>query len=326
MRDIFIIGLIHLICVGSLISQKLDPYARDLVQIIEFYTGVFDNDSQIWFENRRGYPGTEEDKHQRLHAIHTRIHIPSIGDNVFYVEEYIDNDPENIIRQRIVNFKSDIEAGGIVMQVYFLKNPKELRHAYLDIAKLEALSLDDMFGLDGCDVIFKREGDQFFGQMGSKTCQFGKEDKKRYSVHNIHLSASKYWRTDQTYLVATDQIYSGHKNSEPHKMRKANFYNCDISFTEKGYYDPSGNDKKYSDLNVHTQGGSVTVHNPIQDKMYTLQLREKEYPYYATGSDFFMMRFIEKDAKRSEVIITAEPGVEKISFSLGWSSAACYKQ
>ena len=317
---------VAIIGINQISGQSSDPFARDLVKITEFYEGAFDNDSQLWFESRQDFTNRENEKHDRLHAIHTKINCPSIGDHVFYVEEFLNDDPEEIIRQRVISFKSDKEAGGIRMDLFFLKDADYYKMGYNSLARLDSIDREDVFELDGCHLIFKREADQFFGQMGYKDCQFGKEDNLRYSVHDIHLSENKYWRTDQTYLVANDELHSGNPAHEPHKMRKVNYYKCDISFTEKGYYDPSGKDKAYKDVLIHNQGGSASFYDPIKEKTYILQLREKEYPFYKEGSDFFMMRFIEEGAKRSEVIITSEPHINKISFSLGWSSAACYKQ
>lgn len=323
MKTFALIVALMMICTFQSEAQTSDPYARDLVLISEYYTGEFDNDSQLWFQGRSDWPGIEEEKHVRLHATHTRLDAPEIGPYTFYVEEFINDDPAEIIRQRVTSFHSDVEKGGIVMKLFFLKDSKEFVNAHLDPAKMGKLKTAEMFELDGCDVIFKREADQFFGKMGDKECQFGEGEERRYSVHDIHLSATKYWRKDQIFLVENDEMYSGNKQNIPHKMRKAASYSCDVSFTEKGYYDPSGNDKKYKNVIIHNQGGSASFHNPITDKTYILQLREKEYPFYAEGSDFFMMRFIEEDAKRSDVIVTAEPNISKISFSLGWSSAIC---
>lgn len=318
-----------ILCLTLLISpvlifgQTYNPYARDLVNIVKFFEGEFDNDSQQWFQDRRNWPGKEEEKHSRIHATHVKFDATDIGDNVFYVEEFMDGDPEKIIRQRIVNFMVDVEAGGIRMQLYFLKDSNKYAGAQNDLSKLAGLAMGDLFGLDGCDVIFKREGDHFVGSMGDKTCQFGEGEKKRYSVHNLILSDSKYWRVDQTYLVSNNEFYMGHPNDTPHKMRKATNYKCTVGFYEKGYYSGSENDKRYEDVIIHNQGGMAWFENPLDKKTYGLQLREKEYPFYTEGSDFFMMRFIEKDQTRSTVIITAEPKAKKLSFSLGWATGAC---
>lgn len=74
---------------------------------------------------------------------------------------------------------------------------------------------------------------------------------------------------------------------------------------------------------MHNQGGMVWLENPIREKRYGIQLREKEYPFYGEGSDFFMVRFIEEGKLASEVIVTTAPHAKSISFQIGWASASC---
>lgn len=324
MKDSGIIIILFLSIQVNLTSQSSNPYTRDLVKFVEWFEGDFDNDSQLWYEARGDWTGSEEEKHNRLHVTHKKIELPALGENVFYVEEYIDDDPEQIIRQRLVSFESGRELGGILMSLYFLKDAPKYLLKDQSPDSFKAIASDDYFGVDGCDVLIKRQGDQFFGQMLDKQCQFGEDEKRRYSVHEFFLSESKYWRKDQSYLVATDEFYKGNPSEEPYKLRKAVNYKCNISFHEGGYYGSGENDKSYKDVIIHDQGGMKWVYNPARDKTYGLQLREKEYPFYAEGSDFFMLRFIEQGKERSEVIVTSEPHVSKISFSLGWSSASCY--
>lgn len=99
-------------------QSKPDPYARDLVQMSKWFEGHFDNDSQLWFEADRRWQGKEKDKHRRNHAMHMRIDKPKIGEYVFYVEEYMDDDRDNIWRQRIVSLHST-PPKGIQMKLFF---------------------------------------------------------------------------------------------------------------------------------------------------------------------------------------------------------------
>jgi len=310
-------------CSVELFSQNYNPYARDLVNITKFFEGEFDNDAQLWFQDRRDWPGDESEKHNRIHAIHTKIIAPNIGKHVFYVEEYKDGNSNDIKGQRIVNFKVDVAAGGIRMKIFFLKDKRSIVDGKDAVGAYENLTSDDLVSTDGCDIIFKREGDQFVGHIGNKTCQFGEGDETRYSKYKIILSEKKYWRVDQTYFLANDKFHMGHPTDVPYKMRKATPYKCSVGFYEKGYYSGSENDKRYENIIIHNQGGMEYFENPMDKKVYGLQLREKEYPFYTEGSDFFMMRFIEKDQTRSTVIVTAEPNAKRLSFSLGWASGSC---
>ncbi len=320
-----LIGLCFCILgMGNLFAQN-DPNARDILILVDWFEGEFDNDSQIWFEGRMGIAEDAPERHGQMHTTHTRIKNSSLGEHVFYVEEYIDNDTTKISRQRIVSFKSLAPKSGIEMAIHFLRDSKKYIGSHRTPDLLQKLTEEDLFGLDGCNVIFQRIGEQYEGHMKEKACQFGEGDLKRYSVHDMIISKNQYWRVDRSFLVKNDAFHAGHPTDEPHKMRKATTYSCDVNFYEKSYAEPHENDIAYKNLRVHSQGGFAWVTYPKNGKRYGVQLREKEYPFYDNGSDFFMLRFIEEGAKRSTILVTAEPGIKKISFNNGWASCACKK-
>ncbi len=306
-------------------SFAADPNLRDMELLAKWFQGSFDNDEQLWVENRSDWWGLPDEKHDRIHATHKRIPNSTIGKYVFYVEEYINDDPANVGRQRIVSFESARDTLGVIMKLYFLKDAKQfLLGSSTHEQAIAQAKVEDLFGLDGCDVIFQRVGDQFQGSMRNKACQFGKGNELRYSVHNLIISKDQYWRVDRTFLVADDSFWKGHPNNEPHKMRRVNFYICDVSFYEKAYYLPSEKDKQYKGLRVHDQGGTAMVENPVDGKTYFIQLRNKQYPFYALeDSNFFFLRFKEKEAKASTALAFAEPEAKKIGFQMNWASAIC---
>ncbi|TMM58605.1 hypothetical protein FEE95_04020 [Maribacter algarum] len=311
---------------AAIIVDDGDPNVRDLGVLAKWFEGEFDNDEQLWVESRSDWWGKADEKHGRIHATHKRIKADSIGKYVFYIEEYMDDDPSKIGRQRIVSFESLSEKKpGIEMKLYFLKDAeKYLIGSDTHNEMLANVTMDALFGLDGCNVIFQRNGQQFHGSMREKACQFGKGDELRYSVHDMVVSEKEYWRVDRTFLVKDDSFFKGHPNSEPHKMRKAKVYTCDVSFYEKAYYLPSDKDKSYKGLKVHDQGGTAYVLNPVDGKTYFVQLRNKEYPFYdLEDSDFFFLRFKEKEAQASTALAFAEPNAKKIGFQMNWASAVC---
>lgn len=305
-----------------LYSQS-DPYARDLRILLQYFEGEFDNDSQMWLEGRRDWKGIPEEKHQRLHITHKRLPHDKMGAHAFYVEEYLEDDPQHISRQRVVSFSSDPEAGGIRMKIFFLKDAAKYVGAQHKQELLKDLNPAELFRIEKCDLIFQRQGEQYQGAMEDKACQFGEGEEKRYAVHNMIISKDQYWRVDRSFLLKNDTFYKGHPNDEPYKLRRVAYYTCNVSFHEKAYYLPSDKDKRYADIKIHNQGGMQWFENPINGKKYGLQLREKEYPFYTEGSDFFMMRFKEEGKLASEVIVTTTPHAESISFQIGWASAQC---
>ncbi len=312
-------------CLGMAMDPPADPNLRDLQLLAQWFEGEFDNDEQLWVENRSDWQGNPEEKHDRVHAMHKKVTADSIGNYIFYVEEFINDDPNKISRQRLISFESAVDTLGIIMKIYFLKDTaKYALGASSHQQAISNISKNDLFGLDGCDVIFQRVGDQFHGSMKDRACQFGKGDELRYSVHNLIISKEQYWRVDRTFLVKDNSFWKGHPNNEPHKMRRVNFYTCDVSFYEKAYYLPSEKDRKYDGLRVHDQGGTAVVENPIDGKTYFIQLRNKQYPFYPLeDSNFFFLRFKEQGAKASTALAFGEPMAKTIGFQMNWASAVC---
>lgn len=319
----FILIFLFPIVLQQNLFAQADPNARDLTILSNWFEGEFDNDSQIWLEGRRDWKGNPDEKHDRIHATHKRVHAPEVGRHVFYVEEYTNDDPKNITRQRVVSFESSANTNEIEMKLYFLQSPENFLLANHSNNSFPTISKEDLFDLEGCNLFFKRIGEQYHGSMRSAECQFGQGELKRYSVHDVIFSKNQYWRVDQSYLASNNQLHMGHPNNEPHRMRRAQNYICDVSFHEKAYYIPSEKDKKYTGALIHNQGGTHWFKNTVDGKNYMIQLREKEYPFYSEGSDFLMLRFKGENEIASNVIVTATPGTPSISFQIGWASAHC---
>jgi len=301
-----------------------DRHARDLVILTTWFEGQFDNDEQLWFEQDYRWQGNESDKHRRNHATHIRLDMPKIGEHVFFVEEYLDNDPENVWRRRLVSFDSHAERG-LRLKLYFIKDNSIFESAN-PLDTIKNYDLDDVSDLPGCDIWFVREGEQYKGMMEPQACAFGEGEERRYSEHTMIISQNQYWRFDRTWLFSNGEQHSGETASEPSRMRRAHNYSCDVSLPYESYAKPNEKDVKLKGLIVHDQGGTTSFEDPRTGKIYDLQLREKEYPYYTEGSEFFLLRIKEQGAKSSAALVTTAPRPEKVSVNLGKISAFCQRQ
>jgi len=75
---------------------------RDFQTFLEWFPGVYDNQEQVYFEEQLGVP--EDERHERIHHTFAPVNLPAFGDHVFYVQQYLDDDPTKIYRQRIYVF------------------------------------------------------------------------------------------------------------------------------------------------------------------------------------------------------------------------------
>lgn len=312
---------------GALLAQQpaydvpRDPHARDLVLLTQWFEGEFDNEEQLWFQNDPRSNTPEEDRHQRVHTMHRRLDLPEFGDHVFYVEEYKDNDPTEVFRQRFVIFSSEDAAAGIRMQQGFFRDPASALGAQYEPEKLASLTPADVFFMNECDVHWTRVADQFEGGMAPRACEFGEGDLRRYSVHDMVLSADKYWRVDATRLVSNDEIHVGHAEDNPTQMRRAHLFDCELSLRLE-----DGSTQTARGLRVHSQGGIQAVERDDNGESYSIRLRDKQYPFYDTRPDFLFMAILKDSDARSVAYAIADPDSRRLGVSANGLNAHCHRE
>lgn len=323
--------VIVLICTTRPLSAadpdyKTDPFARDLKILTQWFAGEFDNEEQVWFENDGRSATPEKEKIPRLHTAHTRLDLPAFGQHVFYVEEYTDNKPSNVIRQRLITFTSDSDAGAIRMKQGFFKDSKAALGAHLDPRKLAGLKPEQVFFMQDldpdsqCDVFWRRSADQYEGAIEGKGCVFGEGEKRRYSVHKMILSANKYWRLDSSYLVSDDSLYIGTPAGKPVKMRRADVFMCEASFRAGGKV------QNVAPFRLHNQGGAATIVRRSDNKKFDILLRNKEYPYYDTRPDFMYFSIRHAGEKRSLAYTVNDADSRRLGIDVSGMSIHCHRQ
>lgn len=287
--------------VAGFAADETNPFARDIKILTDWFEGEFDNEEQLWFENDPRSATPDDERHVRVHTIHVRLDLPQFGDHVFYVEEYRDNDPGSLIRQRFVTFEPDLDVGAIRMQQGFFRDPEAFVGAHYDLSKFDGLTAEDVFFMrdlapdNKCDVFWRRVADQYEGSMEPKGCRLGTNGvgPARYSVHNLILSANKYWRVDSSFLQSDDSLYIGDPVDRPSRMRRASIFHCEGSFrSEAGV-------QNLNPFRIHSQGGHAKIRRQADGQVFEILLRSKEYPFYETRPDFMYFSIREQGAKRS---------------------------
>lgn len=303
-------------------DAKEHPFARDIKILTKWFEGRFDNEEELWFHGRSRAPGAEP---TRIHTIHVRLELPEFGDHVFYVEEYQNNDPKDIIRQRFVTFEPDLEAGAIRMQQGFLKKGDKYLGKYDDPSAFAKLKKKDIFFMrdiasdNQCDVFWTRHLDQYEGKMVDKGCQLGTDGKgpPRYSVHNLSLSAEKYWRVDSSFLTADDSLHIGTPVDKPTRMRRAAVFQC------SGTFRTGDQAQEIAPFALHNQGGSAQITREADGQAFDLLLRKKEYPFYETRPDFLYFSLREAGAPRSLVYTVSDINARRLGVTFSGIAVHC---
>lgn len=304
--------------------DSIDPHSRDLVALVSWYSGEWDNDEQLWFEADHRAQRPVARRHRRVHATHARIALPWLGERVFYVEEYEDDDPGRITRQRLITFESDIAAGGIRSRQFSFRRPENHVGIHADPARPAALAERDLMRMSGCDIVWRKEAAQYRGTVSRDTCVEGDGDDRHRLQYEALLAQDKYWRVDRSLRSSDGSLYAGHHDEEPFELRRAERFLCDVGFPTDYQKGPQPTDQNLRNLSIHTQGGELSLTRVTSGVHYTVRLRHREYAYYGTDSDF-MFLLVRETGKPFIAYSLHDTDARFIGLNLNWMVISCHR-
>ncbi len=97
--------------------------------------GEWDNSEQWHFAREQNV--AEELRNPRTHHIFSKVDLPVLGANVFYVQQYLDDEPSKIYApQRFYVFTADYAKQAVRLDILTPKDSEAVKDAHLDPAKL----------------------------------------------------------------------------------------------------------------------------------------------------------------------------------------------
>ncbi len=306
--------------------QKITPLEKDLNFLLEWFPGRFDNSLQVFWEPQLEVP--EEDRHYRRHSIFRRVDLPKFGDHVLYAEQYRDGDPDAIYRQRLYVFSVDETEGAIRLQIHIPKNPDRLKGAYRDPDLLKRLRPTATRVVEGCDVLWRRQANQFIGHVGDGTCRFWSQQFGKDIVldESLILTENELWLADRGLDEAGEYVF-GMKGETPSKLRRVRPFECWAAILRGAAHGDSGEGQSDWDFRrgvwLHDQQGEAvltTDEDPARRIM--LRLRRVEWP---TGSNRPSLTLYVHEGNNSRATSYAwtEYDAERVGINLRWLQASC---
>ncbi len=310
---------------GLAVAQDQPPLQRDLMIISELFPGTYDNNEQVYFDNRLDLPAAE--RHERVASEVRRIPNDRFGQNAFFILDYWYE--QDRWHPRIYSFHVDENENAIRMKMHafigFDRTPYLKAHD--DLSVLEDLSPEDLTTLPvGCDLIWRPIVHGYHGKMDDKACVYEESGETVYADYQMMLDDRALWKADVIRRLSDDMQV----NSEPevlHKQLKARWFTCNMGFSGDG---TSGN---FSRLRVHDQGGEYFVPQPTADKpdrQIGIRLRNVDWAMnnVATGftNDVFVMYVVERsgDDDRNITYTWGAPEETSVGLNLQWMITSCY--
>ncbi len=257
-------------------EKNTDRLASDLLLFKKWFSGEFNNYQQVHKEIEDSIPANL--RHEHIHSIFKEVQIPSLGQHVYFVKQYFDNNPNKIYRQRIYNFSINPTEDAIQLDIYAFINPSLdslYRHADKEPSLLANFNKEHVRLTPGCEVFWKREHDHFVGYMKEKACNFisSRSGKRIFITDSLRLDEHSIWIRDEAADEDGNYVF-GHKGKIPHQLKRVSYY------TGWAAAIPSGETemKAIRNLRFHNQGDRQSILFPDgQPTGYDVRLAQLIY-------------------------------------------------
>lgn len=290
---------------------------RDFTRMMEWFPGRYDNQEQVYFQKRLK---VDEDLHHgRIHHIFAPVKLENFPGRTFYIQQYQNDDPTDIYRQRIYSFTADHNENAIRLKIYIPKDPKALVDAHLDASKLKGLSPDDFRTLPGCDVFWRYENDFYHGFMKKDACQVESRRSNRTLIitDDLQLSETSIWIRDEAVDSDGNYVY-GNKAGIHHKNNRARPFSCWVSPQKE-----DGSYGFYPAQKTHDQGGRIWIEAQDGHPRVGLKIRNVDWPYGRNRPSLVLYAYKGDEEDKAVSYAWTDPEGKRIAINLRWMQASC---
>ncbi len=291
---------------------------RELETLVAMWPGDYDNREQLGFDAAVGRRDLETGGHPRVHSQIRRVELPQLGQYVLYVEEYRDNNPAAIFRQRLYVLSADAAEQAIRVRLLFFRDGKPYLGAHRDPALLADIGSTDVSSLDGCDVLIRREGDWYQGAMQPRACMFGEDNERRYADYQVRVFAHGYWFRDRQLSAATDQPVEQVADFTWHQLERARWFACMVDGPRPGGGPPVVT-AHY--IKLHDQGGTFGFTHP--DGRHMVLTMRNNWSYGMQRETFVIVVQEGDESGPTLVYAWGSPGSDRIGVNPGYLRVQC---
>lgn len=296
-----------------------------LEELAGWWAGEYDNNEQIVRQSGGGLSEPVFEPHFRIHSHIVPVELPSLGDHVFYIEEYKNNDPSNLYRIRLMSLRVSAEDNGIVGTLYAPPDASALvgTHRKADeITEKQAAQWRKFSG--GCELVIEFQNGRYVGGMRDKACRVettrGSGNKDGYFHYEFSVGPENFWFRDAIRRLDDDSVtwQMAGDSADFFMADKVQWFACDVNYNAAGDMTAT---ERLETVELHDQGGVAEIAYPDRTGL-KLILHNREFRAGATDR-FRILRLHEGNNPVPIAYGYAIVPAERFGFNLGWFYTLC---
>src|SRR6516164_3005682 len=293
--------------------------AGDVAALERVWSGVRDSSEQVVMSLERGAATWPQSSERRVRTIVAPVDIAWLGAHVLYLEEFIEDDPQQPRRQLLLQLEpAAAPPHAVRVQLYTFTDAARWTHLNYRAPLLKSLGRGDIQVSAGCELVLTRAGDQFRGGTLGRRCLDAGPGSSRYLDYQLVISEDLYWYRRRLLRQSDGELQQeviGFNRFEPNE---AQLYSCRIAWSASG----NARDlRPLLTLDLYEAGGRGRFVTP-DGRTFELTLHGRDWPF-AVDRDALLLLLQEPDGERPLATAWAQMDAQKIALELGWLQVRC---
>jgi CpeT/CpcT family protein DUF1001 len=292
--------------------------ATDVAALQHLWTGLRDSSEQVVMSLDRDGTQWPQTSERRVRTIVAPLSVPWLGAHVLYLEEFLEDDPQDPRRQLLLQLNPGEGAHAVRARLYTFASPQRWTHLNNRAQLAAALTWKDIVPAPGCDLILTRAAEQFHGGTLGRSCVDVSSGVARYLDYQLVIGEDLYWYRRRVLRQSDGELQQeviGFNRFEPNE---AQLYACRIAWSA------SGNRRDLRPLvtlDLYEEGGHGRFATP-DGRTLELTLHGRDWPF-AVDRDALLLLLQEAGREGPLATAWAQMDAQQIALELGWLEVRC---
>jgi len=297
---------------GPVLSSEVESLGK-------LWPGVRDSTEEVFVSSDPSVAAWGEGSEKRVRTVVAPVEAPWLGQHVLYLEEFLHDDPDSIRRQLLLDLQpAEPPAMGVRVRLYSFKEPQRWIHLNRRPKLLTNLHRTEVVKAEGCDLMLRKEGDQFTGGTVGRGCIDIRDGGKRYAEYRLVIGADLYWYRRRVLLRKSNDLQEEVFGFNFFELNDARLFACRVDWSSTGR---KSDLRPLAKLELHDQGGKARFLTP-DGRALELTLHSQDWPFTADRDALILLL---QDQIQSTPLAFAwtEIDSDDIDINLGWLHVAC---
>ena len=293
--------------------------SSDVAELERMWSGVRDSSEQVVLNLDHGAAEWAQLSEQRVRTVVAPLGSASLGAHVLYLEEFIQDDPQQLRRQLLLQLEPLTDRSHAVRaRLYTFVDPARWTHLAYRPQLIPLLGKQDLVPSTGCDLVLMRVGDQFRGGTIGHRCVDSSPGSSRYLDYQLVISEELYWYRRRALRLSDGELQQeviGFNRFDP---SEAQLYACRIAWSISG---KAHDLRPLQTLDLYEAGGQARFVTP-DGRGLELTLHGRDWPF-ALESDVLLLQLRQQGVDSPLATAWAQIDAQRIKLELGWLEVRC---